>query len=121
MTAQFETISPLIESRAYAGLSLVSFGRMQTVYDKTSALVEAIQTQIHQESTASADVKQRGIDELKVQLATVKSNLGELSDEIDKSLVEEKVSQSRYNSLLRDLQPIYASLSQVHNQMGELL
>ncbi len=121
LTVQFEDLSPVIESRAYAGLSLVSFGKMQTVYDKTTALLEAIQVQLNQESTSSAEVKQRGVDELKTQLAGVKSGLDELSLEIEGSIIEEKMSQSRYNTILRDLQPLYAHLSQIHNRMGELL
>lgn len=119
----FEELTPALENDAYTGLSLLSFGRIQTVYDKTSALLTAIEIQVNQDSatTLSAEVQRRGIEELKTQLNTIKSQLDLVSADISSSMMRQEMSDSAYNSLLRNLQPMYADLSRVHTQMEELI
>ncbi len=120
MVEEFDSIKPGIINSAYQGTSLVSIGRLQTVYDKAQIILADIQTTQKEEEVselrkAALDrayaETERKLDEVKELLQVINENYGK----------QENFSSASYSNLSSRLEPVYTGLSQTVAYLDELL
>lgn len=117
---EFTTIGPGIEQSSYYTLSLLNLGALQQVADKAKTLTEDIQDQVTQGSEPIQQAQQqRAVAEINRTMDKAQTQLTKLRGQISANRVSG--SRSNYTQLLRDMQPIYADLSQVLAFQDELL
>lgn len=117
----FIILGPKIEDTSYRGMSLVSIGQHQTVYDQSRIILSDLNAQLLT-ATMSALKKtelERAFFETDRSLNEVKADL----DDINNHYSEQKdpIQRQFYNSTLKDLGSIYAKLSQSLSYLEELL
>lgn len=120
MVEEFDSIKPGTINSAYQGTSLVSIGRLQTVYDKAQIILADIQTTQKEEEVselrkAALDrayaETERKLDEVKELLQVINENYGK----------QENFSSASYSNLSSRLEPVYTGLSQTVAYLDELL
>lgn len=120
MVEEFDAIEPGIINSAYQGMSLVSTGRLQTVYDKARIILADIQASQKEEDVselrkAALDrayaETERKLDEVKELLQVINENYGK----------QENFSSASYSNLSSRLEPVYTGLSQTVAYLDELL
>jgi len=116
LAAQFETITN-------RSLCLIAFGRMQTVFDQTIALIPEVEATV-ESSTTDFELakKQRALTELdllskstKQQLNVVYTEVFTLKDNKPKVFTDHDLAQ-----LSTKLQPAYAQINQMHEFIDEV-
>lgn len=117
----FALLTPQIDDTLYRSMTLISLGKIQTVYDKGRIVQSDLDE--HLNSTSVSAIKkaerERAFAETDRNLTNLKVSL----DEVNSYYAEQDklVSRQFYNRALDDLKPIYAQLSQILSYLAELL
>jgi hypothetical protein len=117
----FALLQPELENTAYRSMSLISMGKLQTIYDQALIILKDLDSQLL-EATVSAIKKtelERAFFETQRSLNLVKADI----DEVDKYYADqdELFNKGDYSNILADLGTVYSQLSQNLSYLEELL
>jgi hypothetical protein len=117
--ADFQILAPQLQQQAELTKSLIMYGRLQAVYDKTLAVKGEIAEQIKVKETNPLVLaeKQRGIQEVERNLDTVKAQL----DKVRSQLSNKDSGSFGFQAANSDLDAIYGGLSRSLSYFEELV
>lgn len=119
---EFIISRPSIESNLYYSLSLIAFGKLQTVYDQTYALMSLVDERIEQRNSGVLLAeKKRASVEIKESLGVTKLSLEKIYQTAFSEKQDRQFSASSYSTMLKDLDEVYVGLLQIHNYIEEVL
>jgi len=119
MSAEFASIEPQFETLAVETLSLITYGNIQAVYDKTLTVKDEVQKAVFAEETdaIALSAKKRGLDEINRNLSDVGSVLKNIQTTETESLQSQRNSQGSQNN--GDLNTVFAGLSRTLSLLQE--
>ena len=120
MSAEFASIEPQFEGLATETLSLITYGNIQAVFDKTLTVKDEVQKAVFAEETdaIALSAKKRGLDEIDRNLNDVGSVLKGVQTNETASLNSQRSSQGSQN-IGSDLNTVFAGLSRTLSLLQE--
>jgi hypothetical protein len=119
--ADYSKLDERVTSRSYFTLSLIAYGQMQSVLDKTMSVRDDVRQ--HTEATETNALrlaeKKRGLDEIDRNLTQVQNSL--LKTKANIFLNPDKSGEGTYGQTVRDLNDAYANLSRSLGLLKESL
>ena len=125
LALEFEPIAKNYQETTYKALSLIKLGGMQALLDRTAAIKKEVTARHSQENVSEVvnSRRQRAYAEIDKKLAAntavIRENVIEMQD------IESKPTgsfgSSFYESVLKDLGPVYVAISQLLDHSTELL
>lgn len=119
----FAYLADQFESATNRALCLITLGNLQTVFDRTSALIPEVETKITDKTTGfELAKKQRALTELKLLSTDTKAQLNTIYTQFftTKDNQSKKFSNSDLVQLSTKLQPVYAQMNQMHQFIDEV-
>jgi hypothetical protein len=121
MQVEFTEIDDMVKQTAYRTLMMVSYGRAQTLYDKTLAVSRDFADQIDREEKNPLVLaeKRRGFAEIGRNLTDIKTDFAELTDTLNRD--PKAFTESSYGNFVEDLQGIFSGLSRSITYLEEII
>jgi hypothetical protein len=121
MVTDFIPLQKTVQNSAYKTLTLITYGRMQTVYDKTQAIFQEVQqtTESEEKDALRLAEKKRAFEQIKRDLEGVDGQLKNVKNYISQN--ESEFSQSSLSQVTEDLGEVYGSLSLAISHLQEVV
>lgn len=118
---EFRELNKNIEQLSHLTLSLIKFGRLQTVYDQTIGIFAQVSTRVEERNSGILLAeKKRALNEIELDLVETKEELSNLY--LDVFNQEKKnFGRSSLTNFTKDLEPIYSQLVRIHDYIQEVL
>ncbi len=118
---EFVPLTKDIQNASYHSLSLITYGRMQTTYDKTLAIKQEVSDHIekNEQNALKLGEKRRGLLEIDRNLAQLNTQLLKTRQTIEKK--DRDNTESSYDSVADDMSDIYAGLLKALGFLRETL
>lgn len=115
----FDKLQPEIETSAFKSLTLITYGNMRSVYDKTLSVRNEVQQNIEQNETDALKLseKKRGFEEISRNLQDVETALGKVEEQMTDEKAE--FSSTTYSEVVTGLSSVYGGLSRSISYLHE--
>jgi hypothetical protein len=114
VAGDFAVISPSITSMSYKAMSYISYGRLQTVYDKMISVRDEVTTQLSAQESNGLKLgeKRRALDEINRNLQSTNDRLQKVHSMFlpNSFSAEPKFEQGMFSQTVQSLTSIYAEL-----------
>lgn len=112
LALEFEELLPQLEDAAYRAKTLISIGKLQTLYDKSQTLRDDFESTLNEGGALRLAERQRSFDE-------IKRTLDSLEPEFDEA--EKKVSEREYSSYESIHRQVSDRMTEVYNDLSRVV